>query len=349
MRTQMSLLGVLCLFTLGVPTGFAQPSHTRLLIAEIDETDTLDLYSKKTIQQKIEVLREQGYRIIQEREAVYAIPPSYFKHLGELADLFREVDLFREYELGALPEEQLSFIQQIAQAYNRSPSEFSQVVFSVAVVAVFETEQAVYQVNLLPARASRDQLAAFFTGDVEQWKTVVNLYSSRLSGGASEMLKDFIKEDVRDKRTLRQNVQKAPKSDAEITRDTQTKVLFSQSVPSMRLTDEDRASFLARYYQLVQREVAKARERWNKVWQRTFETMLKDRADWGGWTGNEWTGSWDQLPGDIRQKISIILETEGIADNLRGSRLRLLVIPYLGFVRSEDIGIYSEHYPINPR
>ncbi len=348
MRTQMFLWVVLCLLMLGAPTGFAQLSHTRLLVAEIDETDTLDLRSK-TNQQKIEVFRERGYRIIQERETVYAIPPSYFQRYSELAELFGEVDPYREYELGTLPEERSSFIQQIAQAYNRSVSDFSQVVFSMAVEAVFETGRAVYQVNLLPARASRDQLAAFFTGDVEQWKTVANFYSGRLSGGASEMLKDFIKGDRHDKWTLQQGIQEAPKRDAKTTWDTQTKVFFSQSVPSMRLTDEEKASFLARYYLLVQREVAKERERWNKVWQRTFETMLKDRADWEGWTGNEWTGSWEQLPADIRQKISTVLEAEGIADNLRGSRWRLLVVPYLSFIRSEGTGIYSEHYPINPK
>lgn len=348
MRTQMFLWVVLCLFMLGVPAGVAQPVHTRLLIAEIDEADILD-WRSSTNQQKIQMLREQGYRIIQEREAAYAIPPRYFKHLGELAELFREVDLFREYELGALPEEQSSFIQQIAQAYNRSLSEFSQVVFSVAVDAVIETEQAVYQVNLLPARASRDHLAAFFTGDAQQWKTVVDLYSGRASEDASEMLKDFIKGNLHDKWTAQRSVLKASKHDAATTRDTQTKVLFSQTMPSVRLTEEDKASFLTRYYQLVQREVAKERERWNKVWQRIFEAMLKDRTDWGGWRGNEWTGSWDQLPADVRQKISIVLETEGIADNLRGSRVHLLVTPYLGFIRGEEIGIYSEHYPINPR
>lgn len=339
------LLGLAYLFSgMGASFDDAPDASARFLIAEVAETDSLNTL-QMTNPQRIDLLKSKGYRIVHEREVAYAIPPDYFKQLSNLTDLLRTVELFRRYEVSEIPEESLSLVQQVAQSYNRSPSEFSNITFGVAVVAVFETEQALYQMDILPARASKHEVAAFFLGDQESWDAVVQTYTAGLAGNNRRIPNDLIRGLPTEAQTTQPSVHKGLKTNSNTTRDTRTVILLSQSVPSWRVSEEDKAYFLARYYQLVQREVANERQRWNKVWQRAFQQALGELPDWKDWQGNRWEGSWDQLPAKTRQKLTALLQAKGVTDNLRGSHWRIEAIPYVGFVRQSDIGIYSEWFP----
>jgi hypothetical protein len=316
-------------------------SSIRLLIAEIPEKDAVDL-RQATIQQKLDLLKSKDYRIVQEREVAYAISPNYFRPLSNLADLLSAVNLYQDYEVNTIPESLLPLVQQVVEAYNRSLSGFSKLTFSVAVVAAFETQQAVYQVEILPPIASKQEIATFFSGDLQSWSSMVHTRTA----GLPQQSKDLVREIPSNANIRQGNVHKGHKSDSNPARDTPTMVLLSQSVPSWRLLEEDRAYFLARYYQLVNQEVAKEQARWRKIWQDAFQQAFDERPDWKGWQGNRWEGSWDQLPTDIRQKITTLLQAEGVIDELRGSHWRIEITPYIGLVQPNDFGTYFEHFPI---
>lgn len=335
-----------CIFgSVGASPQDAPPASVRLLIAEISEKDTL-ASRQATIEQKLDMLKSKGYRIVQEREVAFAIPPTYFRHLNNLTELMEAVDLFQDYEMNSIPEKVQSLVKQIAQSHNRSSSEFSKITFGVAVVAVFETKQTVGEVEILPGKASKQEVAAFFSGDLQSWKSVVQIYADELPEGTREILKDVIRGLPSDAHSTRRNVLKGLKSDSNPSRDTQTMVLFSQSVPSWRVWEEEKAYFLVRYYQLVQREVANERARWHKAWQHAFQQALGERPDWKGWHGNIWEGPWNQLPVDIRQKITTLLQAEGVTEELQESRWQIRMIPYIGFIQHNDIGTYSEWFPV---
>lgn len=345
LKVRMYLLSMVCLFNgVGVSSETAQPPSWRLLVAEISETDATD-FRQATYREKLDILKSKGYRIVQEREVAYAIPPTYFKHLSDLTNLLSTVSLFQEYEMSTIPEETLSLIRQTAQSYNSSPSDFSGVTCSVAVVAVVETKQAVCQVDILPARADKHQHAAFFAGSLESWREVVHTYTGQSVEVPREILGDLIRGLPNDAQKRQSSVRVSLKGDVNASRDTQTIVLFSQAVPARRLSEEDRAYFLGRYYQLVQREIANEHAQWSKVWQRAFQQVLGENPDWKGWQANVWEGSWEQLPTDIRQKLITSLQAEGLTDDLQGSFWRIEVIPYIGFFRRYDIGTYSEWFP----
>jgi hypothetical protein len=140
---------------------------------------------QSTPQQTVEVLKQNGFRIIQEREVVYAIPPTYFAPLSRASDLLSRVELFRKYASDAIPEEVLSRIRSVAQDYNFSLEGVSKVILSAAVIAVVEDNQSVYQLDVLPATSENIGVLLFIFCNSGVRRTAGTLSGALLSVGTA--------------------------------------------------------------------------------------------------------------------------------------------------------------------
>lgn len=342
MRSWVWLAGVISLL------GSVSPStkNVRVVIAEMPNTANggghTTASQQRTPQQTVEILKQNGFRIIQEREVVYAIPPTYFEPLSQASDLLSRVELFREYVPDAIPEEALSRIQSVARVYNFSLEGVSKVIFSAAVIAVVEDNQSVYQLDVLPAMADQSSFAAFFTGDLERWRAIVHAKADTTV--KEELLKDLIPDLPDNFRIGRADIPRVPKSS--VSPHHQKISVFFSSYSAIRVSEEQKARFLARYYQLVQRESEKERARWNKAWLFALHQLLGDSLRLDGWNGNTWEGSWNALPEELRQKLALLLQARGMMNASSKSVWRIVIVPYVGLVREGEAGTYSDWFPI---
>jgi hypothetical protein len=89
---------VLCLICCTTCIGSSQQTrreeyNTRLIVAEV-EPQSNALKERKTIQEIINGLRDEGYRLIREKDLVYALPPRYFNTYESLMTILAEIRPF---------------------------------------------------------------------------------------------------------------------------------------------------------------------------------------------------------------------------------------------------------------
>ena len=82
--------------------GFSQQTRreeydTRLIVAEVEPQSNV-LKGRKTMQEVINELRNEGYRLIREKDIVYALPRRYFDTYESLMTILAEI---RPFEITA--------------------------------------------------------------------------------------------------------------------------------------------------------------------------------------------------------------------------------------------------------
>jgi hypothetical protein len=142
------------------------------------------------------------------------------------------------------------------------------------------------------------------------------------------------------------NLQRANEQDDYKIGFTRTVLLYARPVPTIKLSDEERVRYTARYYQLLHRELQNQQAQWIAMWEEVTLSILGQFKDWQNWTGNRWRGHWEELPTDIRQKLALLLQANNAPIDYQKIQCELIIIPYIGFVQDDGNFRYSEWFTL---
>jgi hypothetical protein len=147
----------LCLICCTTCIGFSQQTrreeyNTRLIVAEVEPQSNV-LKGRKTMQEVINELRSEGYRLIREKDIVYALPPRYFDTYESLMTILAEIRPFEITAKEEISEDAKVAIRSLLEKYGNRERPFNSACISFGIFAVAETGDAVYQTELVSAFA----------------------------------------------------------------------------------------------------------------------------------------------------------------------------------------------------
>jgi len=344
----------LCLICCTTCIGFSQQTrreeyNTRLIVAEV-EPQSNALKERKTIQEIINGLRDEGYRLIREKDLVYALPPRYFNTYESLMTILAEIRPFETIPKEEISEDAKVAIRSLLEGYGNHERPFDKVCISFGIFAVAETGDAVYQIQLAQPEDGFEQIHSFLTKPFEEWKA--QALSRRSPAGNWNGLPEEIREKVQEliqqfpvlaqgSPTKSSNVSKVPRRTNNNTKLYETKILHIILSPSILLSNEQKVRYNARYYQVLERELKSQQA---QLTADLKKINLLQRRDWQNWNGLSWQGRFGELPPDIRQKINFLLENENLTLS-PDTTLKIIIVPYVGLLTNHGEGsTYTEWF-----
>jgi hypothetical protein len=334
--------------------GFSQQTRreeydTRLIVAEVEPQSNV-LKGRKTMQEVINELRNEGYRLIREKDIVYALPRRYFDTYESLMTILAEIRPFEITAKEEISEDAKVAIRSLLEKYGNRERPFNSACISFGIFAVAETGDAVYQTELVQPEGGFEQVHSFFTKPFEEWKARV--LSRRSPAGNWNSLPEEIREKVRELiqqyPALAQGSSTKSSSVSKVSRQTdnnlklaETKILHILLSPSILLSNEQKVRYNARYYQILERELKDQQVQWTAALEKL---NLLQRRDWRNWNGLSWQGRFGELPPDIRQKINFLLENENLTLS-PDTTLKIIIVPYVGLLTNHGEGsTYTEWF-----
>jgi len=338
---------VLCLICCATCIGSSQQTRreeytTRLIVAETEPQSSV-LKERKTMQEIVNGLRDEGYRLIREKDIVYALPRRYFDTYESLMTILTEIRPFETTPKEEISEDAKVAIRSLLEAYGNRERPFDKACISFGIFAVAETGDAVYQIELAQPEDGFERVHSFLTKPFEEWKARV--LSRRSPAGdwnsSPEEIREKVQELIQQFPVLAQgsptrsgSVSKVPRRTDNNLKLYETKILHIISSPSIVLSNEQKARYNARYYQVLERELKSQQAQLTAALKKI---NLLQRSDWRNWNGLSWQGRFGELPPDIRQKINFLLENENLTLS-PDTTLKVIIVPYVGLFTNHGEG-----------
>jgi len=322
--------------------GNAVKYDVRLLVAEIRQPQVSFLRDTKKMHDLIDKLREEGHKIVREKDIVFVLPREYFDNLDTSVGILTRMRPFQIAEKDSIPEFLFMKIEKLIKKHQPSflPEKYDKYSISLSVVAVFDDKSAPYEITVVPPMADASLFVTFFNGTPEEWRrqlSISPMHNLNNHSGSSI--------DINVPKSER-NLQRANEQDDYKIGFTRTVLLYARPVPTIKLSDEERVRYTARYYQLLHRELQNQQAQWIAMWEEVTLSILGQFKDWQNWTGNRWRGHWEELPTDIRQKLALLLQANNAPIDYQKIQCELIIIPYIGFVQDDGNFRYSEWFTL---